>query len=355
MRRRVSFLRGPFNFHCRPHLAATSIRCVWAKHVSSESIADGEGRILPVHSISQETKGKDDSFIPPPLPPLPSPSQGSGKALSPMGPEFTKADAPITPDPFRKRELYGIEQLMPQLGITAEPDYNPEEIPLTMYEQLFEFMTWREWNPVPAGTPGTECIYRCVVRSRDPAFHIHCGVGETDWSYVHLLWLHGWMIYCKFKSIGLHKDHIKTHFFFEHMWEEVRILKARHTNPILVRKVVREIQTHIFGTMMAYDEAFWAVERGDHGPLLGALFRNIYLGNEDINKEHLFRLKDYMIRERAALMSLNPETFVSRKTDWSWGPLPSDTTYDVDDYDLSQHAKPSVTNRTMPVPRTLFY
>lgn len=172
----------------------------------------------------------------------------------------------------------------------------------------------------------TTMFAACDKQSVHPNFVRFCGVGDTFMGRTSMLMLHVWMVHRVLKENPGDEEKFKklTFFLYETIWMtlEERMMEEESISHWVVSKYLTQVQQVCIGALMSYDKSMQLFESSDDGdPLLGAVWRNVYEGNLDMNKAHLVQLRNYMLSEMERLRALPFEELHSGQLEWSTPPV----------------------------------
>jgi len=185
------------------------------------------------------------------------------------------------------------------------------------------------------------------------AFYDNCGVPDTPAGKVAIIQLHLWLmkrkVYSELKGTeeeGEEKELLSA-ILDQFLMFTQKLLRDHETHVMLLTKYTQDVQKRTFGTMIAYDIGIEAYEKGD-GPeaLAGALWRNLYGHDEELDTRNLTLMVDYVLQELDMLDELDSKSFFQGRIPWGEPPeSPPDD--DTPFCDVSLHKAPTVSNETI--------
>lgn len=162
----------------------------------------------------------------------------------------------------------------------------------------------------------------CAAHSAKHGFIKNCGINDDFMGHMNIIMLHVWMCMRVIRE-DTESDHKKlSYILFETLWDDtqVRISQEPDMSPWLVSKYLKQVQEYAMGSLLAYDKAMQIYEKSDDcDPLLGAIWRNMYEADLDIDRAHLTQMRDYMFKQLENMQQIkeeNREVFFTGNFEW---------------------------------------
>lgn len=166
-------------------------------------------------------------------------------------------------------------------------------------------------------------MYKLVAaHSANPEFVSNCGINDDFMGHMNIIMLHVWMCMRVIRE-DTESDHKKlSYILFDALWDDtqVRISQEPDMSPWLVTKYLKQVQEYAMGSLLAYDKGMQIYEKSDDcDPLLGAIWRNMYSADLDIDRAHLTQMRDYMFKQLKHMQQIkeeNREVFFTGTFEW---------------------------------------
>lgn len=184
------------------------------------------------------------------------------------------------------------------------------------------------WNTVTSWfAPNSQALgayhifQRSLTHSQHPNFYDVCKVNHDFMGLVSIITLHVWMIHTRIKSDAYDQKGF-VHHLYEQAWLDIeKRLKDEGINAWLLNKHLNEVQQVVIGSLMTYDVTFQTYQKTeDCKPFLGALWRNIYAGDVELDRAKLVQLRDYVFQELDNVMYTHEDMFYEGRIEWGLPP-----------------------------------
>eukprot|EP00808_Paulinella_micropora_P016042 g16521.t1 len=141
---------------------------------------------------------------------------------------------------------------------------------------------------------GVRAAESALEQAQLEVFYNSFGLPQKLRSHVCLLAVHLWLADMGFRQGGtVYKR--KHEGLFEAFWKHLEILIYQNgEHALLVKKRLKEVQQHTFGTLVTFSRAYEVRELGNPKPMLGAIYRNVYDGADGLDLRHLYQMDMYM-------------------------------------------------------------
>jgi len=170
---------------------------------------------------------------------------------------------------------------------------------------------------------GIALYQRCMQISIHDGFYRFCGVPETFCGTYDLCMLHMWILKQRTVLEG-QEGHKALEALFAVFFDNLLPALAKNFNisSMILPKYMKENQQILYGQCMAYDAGLEIVTADPtSGALAGALWRNLYRRNEQLNHAHLAQMQDYVRRQIAHVLTIPRDQFFEGS--WDFLPPPS--------------------------------
>lgn len=159
------------------------------------------------------------------------------------------------------------------------------------------------------------------LQAQNPNFHTHCGVcSDQGMVALTLKCLHVWILHQRIRDDAPENQEDLVYKIYETIWEDLdnELYDAGLT---FLSRHMKEAQAGVYGSLASYDKTLQVYENdGDCDPFLGAVWRNLFNGDPNMDKAHLVQLRDYIFRELKSIKEMDEKAFYNG--DIVWGPVP---------------------------------
>lgn len=183
--------------------------------------------------------------------------------------------------------------------------------PLTLMERFVIF-----WLTGSKHLMAQKMLMSAKHQVSDTDFADFCGLPDTKMNEVSLRALHIWILHLKIKEDEEDFQEELVYNLFEKLWEDLddEMYQAGAT---FMKRHKEEAQAGIFGALKSYDKALGIyLNEGDSDPFLGAIWRNMYDGEKEMDKAHLIQMRDYIFRERENILAHDKHQFYNGFITW---------------------------------------
>lgn len=168
-----------------------------------------------------------------------------------------------------------------------------------------------------------ELYARIVAQARSESFFTDWGVPDTIEGRFELMALHAWLVMRRLSAEGKGPQGAEISVFnqalFDFMFADMDLnLREAGVSDIKVGEKVKELATHYYGRVKAYDAGL--APGAEAGTLEAALDRNLY-GSTLPEPEHVADIAEYVRRQAAALDAAPVDRLLSGHVDF--GPAPT--------------------------------
>jgi len=172
-------------------------------------------------------------------------------------------------------------------------------------------------SPAEEAVSAVHLFEGCVAHAKTSEFYTKGQVSSDFMGNISIIALHVWMVHTRIKS-DAYEAKPYVHHIYEQLWVHVEErLLAEGISPWLLSKNLNEVQKVVIGSLMTYDVTFQTFQKTeDSRPFLGALWRNIYAGDLDINRANLVQMRDYVWSQLDTVMFTDEDDFYSGKVAW---------------------------------------
>ena len=198
----------------------------------------------------------------------------------------------------------------------------PEKVRKKVGEKKSMFDMLTSWmKPNDDAMAAVLVFEKSATQSKQPNFYKVCQVNPDFMGRVSLISLHVWMIHTRLKS-DAYESKPFVHHLYEQMWLDVeQKLLDEGISAWLLSKHLNEVQQVVIGSLMTYDVTFQTFQNTeDCRPFLGALWRNVYAGDMEVDRVNLVQMRDYVFQELDNIMYTDEDMFYAGKLEWGSPP-----------------------------------
>ncbi|MBT3238808.1 MAG: hypothetical protein HOL37_01790 [Rhodospirillaceae bacterium] len=152
---------------------------------------------------------------------------------------------------------------------------------------------------------------RLVLRSRDPAFYLHCGVADTTEGRLDMITVHAVLVMRRLKDES-EAARALSQALFDHMFADIDMnLREMGVGDMGISRRIKKMIGAFYGRVKAYDEA---MSEDNDSDLIAALQRNLDNG-EQIEAAKLTRMANYMRQSWQAIDAMDISRLLAGEVD----------------------------------------
>jgi hypothetical protein len=213
-----------------------------------------------------------------------------------------------------KRNLfgYGAKELQNQLAkeTSLETALNRKQIFEDMHKGKYGWLLSLTRTESARQVNG-KVIYERIIAQGDRPEFLGSSLSPNFQTWVRLAFLHMWIVDVRFRYLENESERDKmTQPFYDWLWHDIECGLADTmdtANSMLITKHSKKFVTEWFGSALAYDCGMVTSDCS----LAESLWRNLYLGNENVSLEELSKMVRYVRQQLSALSKLSDEDLLN--------------------------------------------